>query len=57
MLHYYVTAASIPEFILALENSREKLARGGVPMLDATLLSTTHAQVMASLHFPEDTHA
>jgi hypothetical protein len=43
MLHYYASAASIPEFILALEDSREKLARGGVPMSDATLLSTAHA--------------
>ena len=57
MLHYYEKAASIPEFILELENSREKLARGGVPMPDATLLSTAHAQVMASLQFPEDTRA
>jgi hypothetical protein len=57
MLHYYATAESIPEFILALEYSREKLARGAVPMSDATLVATAHSQVMASLQFPEDTRA
>ena len=53
MLHYYANEDGIPEFILALEKAREKLARGGVPMLDATLLATAHSQVYASLHFPE----
>ena len=53
MLQYYATAEGIPEFILELEHSREKLARGGVPMSDATLLATAHSQVMASQHYPE----
>ena len=53
MLHYYETAEGIPEFILELEYSREKLERGGVPMSDATLLATAHSQVMSSLHYPE----
>ena len=53
MLHYYATAEGIPEFILELEHSREKLERGGVPMSDATLLATAHSQVMASQHYPE----
>ncbi len=47
MLHNYATAEGIPEFILELEHSREKLERGGVPMSDATLLATAHSQVMA----------
>ena len=55
MLHYYANEDGIPEFILALEKAREKLARGGVPMSDATLLATAHSQVMASLHYPEAT--
>jgi len=53
MLHYYATAEGLPEFILALKYSREKLARGGVPMSDATLLATAHSQVMGSLHYLE----
>ena len=57
MLHYYANHDTIPEFILELENSREKLVRGGVPMPDATLLATAHSQVMASLHYPEATRA
>ena len=48
MLHYYADAEVIPEFILELEKAREKLERGGVPMLDATLLATAHSQVFAS---------
>lgn len=55
MLHYYANNDSIPEFILELEYSREKLARGGAPMSNATLLATAHSQVMASLHYPEAT--
>jgi hypothetical protein len=55
MLHYYTNKDGIPEFILALEKAREKLARGGVPMSDATLLATAHLQVFASLHYPEAT--
>ena len=55
MLQYYATAEGIPEFILALEEAREKLARGGIPMSDATLLATASLQVYASLHFPEAT--
>ena len=55
MLEYYAKHESIPEFILALEYSREKLARGGVPMSDPTLLATAHSQVMGSLHYPEAT--
>ena len=53
MLHYYVAAEGIPEFILALEYAREKLERGGVPMSDATLLATAHSQFMASQHYPD----
>ena len=53
MLHYYANADGIPEFILELEYSREKLERGGVPMSDATLLATAHTQVMGSQHYPE----
>ena len=55
MLHYYANEDGIPEFILALKKAGEKLARGGVPMSDATLLATAHLQVMASLHYPEAT--
>jgi hypothetical protein len=55
MLHYYANEDGIPEFILALKKAREKLARGGVPMSDATLLATAHAQVFTSLHYPEAT--
>ncbi len=55
MLHYYTNKDGIPEFILALKKAREKLARGGVPMSDATLLATAHLQVFASLHYPEAT--
>ncbi len=55
MLHYYANEDVIPEFILALEKAHEKLARGGVPMSDATLLATAHSQVFASLHYPEAT--
>jgi hypothetical protein len=55
MLHYYANKDGIPEFILALEKAREKLARGGIPMSDATLLATAHSQVFASLHYPEAT--
>jgi hypothetical protein len=55
MLHYYANNDSIPEFILELEYSREKLARALAPMSDATLLATAHSQVMASLHYPEAT--
>ncbi len=55
MLHYYANVDGIPEFILALEKAREKLACGGVPMLDATLLATAHLQVFASLHYREAT--
>ena len=51
MLHYYATAEGIPQ----LKYSREKLERGGVSMLDATLLATAHLQVMGSLHYPEAT--
>ncbi len=51
----YANEDGIPEFILALEKAREKLARRGVPMLDATLLATAHLQVFASLHYPETT--
>jgi hypothetical protein len=43
MLHYYANKDGIPEFILALEKAREKLARKGVPMLDAALLATAHS--------------
>ncbi len=55
MLHYYANKGGIPKFILALEKACEKLARGGVPMSDATLLATAHLQVFASLHYPEAT--
>ena len=55
MLHYYANAKGIPEFILELEYSCDKLARGEVPMLDATLLASAHLQVMSSLHYPEAT--
>jgi hypothetical protein len=55
MLHYYANKDGIPEFILALEKACEKLAHGGVPMLDATLLATAHSQVFASLHYLEAT--
>jgi hypothetical protein len=53
MLQYYANNDSIPEFILELEYSREKLARALAPMSDATLLATAHTQVMASLDYPE----
>jgi hypothetical protein len=55
MLHYYANKDGIPEFILALKKACEKLACGGVPMSDATLLATAHSQVFASLHYPEAT--
>ena len=55
MLHYYADAEGIPEFILALAKAREKLARGGLPMSDATVLATAHSQVFASMHYPEAT--
>ena len=55
MLHYYANEEGIPEFILALEKAREKLSRGGLPMSDAQVLATAHAQVFASLHYPEAT--
>ncbi len=55
MLHYYANEDGIPEFILALKKAREKLACGGIPMSDATLLATAHSQVFASLHYPEAT--
>jgi hypothetical protein len=55
MLYYYANEDGIPEFILALKKAREKLARGGIPMLDATLLATAHSQVFASLHYLEAT--
>jgi hypothetical protein len=55
MFQYYSNKEGIPEFILALEKAREKLARGGLPMTDATLLATAHTQVYASLHYPEAT--
>ena len=55
MMNYYANVEGIPEFILELEKAREKLARGGLPMADATLLATAHAQVYASLHYPETT--
>jgi hypothetical protein len=55
MLHYYANEDGIPEFILALEKARKKLAHRGVPMSDATLLATAHSQVFASLHYPEAT--
>jgi hypothetical protein len=55
MLHYYANAEGIPEFILELEYSCDKLARGEVPMSDATLLASAHLQVMSSLHYPEAT--
>jgi hypothetical protein len=55
MLHYYTDAEGISEFILALAKAREKLARGGLPMSDATVLAMAHSQVFASLHYPEAT--
>jgi hypothetical protein len=55
MLHYYANKDSIPKFILALKKAHEKLARGGIPMSDATLLATAHLQVFTSLHYLEAT--
>ena len=55
MLHYYAESEGIPEFILKLEEAREKLARGSLLMSDAILLATASSQVFASLHYLEAT--
>ena len=55
MLHYYAESKGIPEFILKLEEAREKLAQGSLPMSDEVLLVTASSQVFASLHYPEAT--
>ena len=55
MLHFYEKAEGIPEFILMLEEAREKLARGKLPMSDEILLATASSQVFASLHYPKAT--
>ena len=44
MLHFYANEEGIPKFILALEKARKKLAHGGVPMSDVTLLATAHSR-------------
>lgn len=52
MLRYYADAEGIPEFILALAKAREKLARGGLPMSDATVHATAHSQGVRLLALP-----
>jgi hypothetical protein len=55
MLMYYEESDGIPEFLLKLAKTREKLARGGLPMSDEVLLATASSQVFRSMHFPEAT--
>ena len=55
MLLYYEDLEGIPKFLLKLAKAREKLARGGLPMLDEVLLATASSQVFKSMHFPEAT--
>ena len=55
MLQYYASSEGIPDFINKLEEAREKLDRGSLPMSDAVLLATASSQVFASLHYPEAT--
>ena len=53
ILSYYKESEGIPEFLLKLAKAREKLARGGLAMLDEVLLATATSQVFKSMHFPE----
>jgi hypothetical protein len=52
MLGFYARTNGIPEYIDELEEARQKLARGNLPMLDDAVLAISSTSVMASQHFP-----
>lgn len=52
MLHYYSQEDSIPKFILALEHSCEKLARGGVLGSNVRFYNTTGDSTLSSHGLP-----